>query len=122
MLSKIIALGTLLAIIVLAISLQITTPTGVGPLGILGVLALIYVSVTGLLAYFLFYLGHLMSRYRVRSATPSLRQSYYYASAMGLFPIILIALQSIAGLRLYDIVLAIVFEVIALVYMTKKHF
>ena len=56
MLGRAIAISMVGAIVLLAVLLQTTTPATIGPLGILFVFILLYVSVLGVLTFLLFWL------------------------------------------------------------------
>lgn len=118
--------STVLSIILLAILIGVTNPTTTGPLGILVVFILMYTSVLGALTY-LFMLG---SRLFVRLAqviktrTPpqpvSLLHAYYYASIVALAPVMLVAMLSVNDMGVREILLVVVFEVVACLYIKKR--
>ncbi len=47
-------------------------------------------------------------------------RSIAYGSVLAFSPIILVAVQSIGGLKLYEIILVVVFEVVAIFYVYKQ--
>lgn len=125
-LGRIIGIVSLGSALVLALVLRTSQPLSVGPLGLLFVFILIYLSALGLLTFLLF--GALWAYLRVRGMIGpyghiqplTLRHSYYYASVLALAPVILLAAQSIGQLDIYDVSLVALFEIIACVYITKR--
>ncbi len=120
MLARILALASLGSLVLLSAILQSTTPSTIHPVGILVVFALIYVVILGVVTYFLFSSIHVIARTTHRVQPWSLKKSYYYASVLALAPVILIGMRSIGHTGSYDIVLVVVFEIVALFYLTKR--
>ena len=50
----------------------------------------------------------------------SLKQSYYYASIIALAPVMLIGMQSVSGINVYDVLLVIFFVAIGVVYISRR--
>jgi hypothetical protein len=50
----------------------------------------------------------------------SLQQSYYYASVLALAPVMIVGARSIGRSGGYDIVLVVLFELIACFYISKR--
>jgi hypothetical protein len=126
MLGKIVALISSTATLLLIMLLYTTTPTTIGPLGILMVFILMYLSALGVLT-FLTYRGRqifskLISSSKMKRSFRewSIGRSYYYSSILALAPVMFIGMQSVGEVGLYDILLIILFLVIACVYITKR--
>lgn len=126
MLGKIIASSTTTAIVVLWVLLIKTTPASAGPIGILAVFALMYVSALGVSTFLLYGISVTAARL-ARAATGksqltafTLRKSYYYATVVALAPVMLVAMQSVNEVGIYQLLLVIFFVVIAWVYITKR--
>lgn len=128
MIGKSVAIATLLAILVLMLVLQTTTPTTAGPLGIVIVFALIYLSALGLLTFLIYASVRFVQRIRHRHLEKdaavirafTLRRAYYFASVIALAPVILIAIQSVGSIRTLEVGLIIVFEILACIYIAKR--
>lgn len=126
MLGKLAALSSVTCIVLVAILLQTTNPATIGPLGIFVLFVLVYVSVLGLLTYFLFWVSaavvRLFSILRVkRMYQPlSLRRSYYFSSVIALAPIMIIGMQSVGEVGIYETLLIVFFTTIACVYVSKR--
>ncbi|TAL14369.1 hypothetical protein EPN95_03150 [Patescibacteria group bacterium] len=126
MLEKIVAITTLTSLCLLTLLLNISVPTTVGPLGILAVFILGYLSSLGVMTYFLYsfsrLFAHLSSAFTVKKPfTPMpFRLAYYYSTVVAAAPIMLIGLQSVGGIGIYGFILVVAFTVIGCVYITKR--
>lgn len=126
MLGRIIAGSVGLAIVFLVFLFETTTPATIGPVGILLVFILMYVSALGVLTSFLYLGGQLAARLGLfaamgRSAHPlSLNRSYYYSSVIALAPVLFIGMQSVGEVGIYDVCLVVLFVVIACIYIAKR--
>lgn len=127
MISRVIATLTLLATVLLVAIFYTSTPTVVGPMGIIVVFILIYLIALGVLTFCLYGLSNLikiMHSLRNKQSTGltlDLKLAYYYASVLALAPVLFVAMQSVGRLAVYEIGLVVIFEVIACVYITKRH-
>lgn len=126
MLKKIVAITTIASLCLLAILLNITAPTTVGPFGILTVFILGYLSSLGVMTYFLYsisrIIAHLAVAFTVKRPFQAMpfRQAYYYSTVIAAAPIMLIGLQSVGSIGIYEFVLVLLFVVIGCVYITKR--
>lgn len=127
MLGRAIAISMVGAIVLLVVLLQTTTPATIGPLGILFVFILLYVSVLGVLTFLLFgcsrIIAKLASSVIVRKSTIqslTLGRAYYYSSVLALAPVLFIGMQSVGEVSIYDVVLVVLFVVIACIYIAKR--
>lgn len=121
MLGKVLALSTLLSVVLISTILQSTSPSTVHPLGILFIFVLFYVLALGVLTFSLQIIFAIILRFRKNAATTfSLQQSYYYASVLALAPVMIIGARSIGRSGGYDIVLILLFELIACFYISKR--
>lgn len=126
MLEKGIAVSSGLSLIALVIMMQATTPTTIGPLGILIVFILLYVAVLGVLTFLLRGGSYAVARVS-RSLTVrrpfqvlSIGRSYYFSSVLALAPVMLIGIQSVADIGAYDVLLVGLFVAMACVYIRKR--
>lgn len=126
MLGRVLTISLILATMLLVIVLQTTTPATIGPLGILFVFVLMYVSVLCVLTFLLFIasrvVAKLSSSMTVRRPIQqlSLVKSYYFSSVIGLAPVMLIGMQSVGEVGFYDVALIVVFVIISCVYIAKR--
>ena len=126
MMVRIIAIAGLLAAAVLILVINMTSPTTVGPLGILVVFFCIYVILVACLTLGLFFGSRLLARLLKsvvvrRPLQPmKLLRAYYFSSIIALAPVMLIGMQSVGGAGFYDIILVLLFVVIGVVYTAKR--
>ena len=126
MFKKGLAISTVVAAAMLCVLLITTTPLSTGPLGILGFFVFMYITALGMLS-FLFRgvsvfihkaIPHRRSKFAGREL--NLKQSYYYASVVALAPVMLIAMQSVGEIGLYQLLLVGFFVIVAWLYVTNR--
>lgn len=126
MLQRGIVFTTAISIVMLVVLLFTTTPLQTGPLGILGFFVFMYSTALGVLTFLFHGISALLARVtsmksgRYTTRELSLRRSYYYASVVALVPIMLIAMQSVGEVGIYQLLLIIFFVVIAWIYVTNR--
>jgi hypothetical protein len=126
MLGRLIGVSMIIAATALWLMFHATTPSIAGPLGVLLVFILLYVLALGVLTFLLFWSNRLLikimklvSPEKVYQPMTFLR-SYYFSSVLALAPIILVSMQSVGGASVYDIVLVLLFVVVACFYVAKR--
>jgi len=126
MLGKVVTISSIIATLLLAMLLYTTAPATAGPLGILIVFILMYVSALGVLTFFIYGISRASAQLS-RSITVkrplqtlSFNRSYYFASVIALVPVMFIGMQSVGEVGVYEILLVTVFAVIACVYISKR--
>lgn len=126
MLGRILTISLIAATMILLIVLQTTTPSTIGPLGILIVFILMYVSVLSVLTFLLFGMSKMVSRISASFTVTkpvyalSFRRAYYFSSILALAPVMIIGMQSVGEIGIYEIVLIGLFIIISCVYIAKK--
>ncbi len=126
MLGKFVGVVSIMAAAALAAVFHMTTPMTIGPLGILIVFILLYVSVLGALTFLLYGFSRaLVKAFGVISLLRflnqlSFRQAYYYSSVLALAPILLIGLQSVNEVKPYQVLLVAAFIAIATIVIKKR--
>ncbi len=126
MLEKLVAFSSLVAIICVAILLQVTNPASIGPLGIFVLFILVYLSVLGVLTYLIFWASLALSKVFLflRARRPiqplSFRRAYYFSSVTSLAPVMIIGMQSVGEVGMYETLLIAFFTVISCVYIAKR--
>lgn len=126
MLGKVIIISVIGAIVSLAVVLQTTTPTTIGPLGILIVFILMYIAVLGVLTFLLVGSSRLLVKVTApltvrRPLQPlGLRRAYYFSSVIALAPVMFIGMQSVGEVGAYDVLLVVLFITMACVYIAKR--
>lgn len=126
MFKKGIVITTTTAAIMLVVLLFTTTPHNTGPLGILGFFVFMYIAALGVLTFLFQGASFFVSKIslergrKVIDRQLSLRQSYYRASVVALVPVMLIAMQSVGGVGVYQLLLVAVFVIVAWLYVTNR--
>lgn len=123
---KIIGIVCIVAALLLIFLINSTAPSTVGPLGVLTVFLCIYILTVSLLTLILWQGGYLLKKltkpFTVRRPFRplELRQSYYFASVIGLAPVMLIGMQSVGKVGFYEFLLVVLFAIIGCVYVAKR--
>lgn len=125
MFTKMLVLATAVCLGVLIYILNATTPANVSPVIILVLFGSMYVTTVGVLS-FLMYGSQLLLRkllyenHRSHLLGVKFLEFYYYASVIALAPVILLAMQSVGKLGVYEVALVLVFEVVTLFYVYRR--
>ena len=123
---KVIAIGSVCAVIGLLVVFQITTPSEIGPLGILLVFVLMYVAALGGLTFLILGINKVVvkisSSYLMnkKSSTMSMSKAYYFASVIALAPVMIIGMQSVGQVGVYELLLVMLFLAIACIYVARR--
>lgn len=126
MLQRIVVLITLASLCLLSIMLVTTTPASAGPLGLLVIFISAYLACLGLISLFLYgmsrLIGVLLANFAVRRPFRPLtfRRCYYYSTILAAAPVMLLGLQSVGSVGIYELFLVVLFEVIGCLYITKR--
>ncbi|MDB5177718.1 MAG: hypothetical protein JWO61_101 [Candidatus Saccharibacteria bacterium] len=126
MLGRFIGIAGVVAAIVLLFFATITTPTQAGPLGILVVFLCLYVMMFSGMTFLIVGLQRII----VKLASPftarkplqpmSVSRAYYFSSVLSLGPVMLIGMQSVGSVGIYEFGLVTLFMVIGCVYIAKR--
>lgn len=126
MLKKIIATITIISLCLLIVLLNNTTPSWPGPLGVLAVFIFAYLSSLGLVAYLIYWsskvFSYLSKHFTSRKPLLALdfKRSYYFATVLAVAPVILVGLQSVGNIGLYEFLLVVIFVVLGVFYVSKR--
>lgn len=126
MISRILAIVTVVSASLLVALLFTTNPGSVGPAGLLLVFILGYLSLLGLVTFLLFYgvkfwvyLVKLITRRTIRFQL-TLKRSYLYASILATLPMMVVGLYSTGGISWYELLLISLFGAIGTLYIAKR--
>lgn len=111
---RLIPVLSLASVVVLLLMLNFTTPTGVGPLGVLVFFVAIYLLMFGIFTLLVKFFGRILGR------KPS-RKQYFYSVVLAFGPIMLLLAQSLGSMSFLTIWLMVVFEFLAC-FLIKKRF
>ena len=126
MFGKILIIVGLAAAGLLLVIMNVTEPSSVGAIGILGVFLLGYIISLVVTSFVLWALSGIIYKFAhgarlLRNGERLiLRKAYYYATVIALAPIIAISLQSVGGISAYEVALTILFIVIGCVYVSRR--
>ena len=126
MLQRVIALITVVSLCLLTLMLVTTTPASAGPFGLLLIFITAYLTFLGLISFFLYGFSRIIVyasggftlRRPVRPM--SFRRAYYYSTILAAAPVMLVGLQSVGAVGIYEFLLVVLFEVIGCLYITKR--
>lgn len=125
--AKILFLTGSIAAAILFVVLQFTTPATIHPVGLLGVFVLLYILLAVATTYLIYIMSHFLERITGSAASKprvqglELSRAYIYGTVLAFAPIILISMQSVGGVGAIDVVLVVVFEVVACLYVWRRN-
>ena len=126
MLGKVLIIMSALSAAVLFLVVNTTTPKSAGAIGVLGVFVLGYIVMLGCMSFAIYGMSKaaagVVNRIAVRRPVfpLSLKKSYYYASVIALAPVIIISLQSVGSVGLYELVLILLLIGMGCLYVARR--
>jgi hypothetical protein len=126
MLQRIIAIITVISLCLLFLMLVFTTPASAGPFGLLVIFISAYLTSLGLVSFFLYGASRLtayaLSGFTVKKPMKplSFKRSYYFSTVLAAAPVMLIGLQSVGSVGIYEFILVALFVSIGCVYIAKR--
>jgi len=117
---KAFVLMSLLALIFLVTVVNLTTPSEIGPLGVLVFFTLVYLTCLGVMVILSKGFLMLMQKTQGNGTRVSLGKGYYYGSVLAFVPMILIFMRSFGELNLLEVALAVIFAVVGCFYISKR--
>lgn len=126
MLPRIIATLALASLVVLSLMLTFTSPATAGPFGLLVIFVSAYLTFVGLISFFLFGINRLIvmvsSNMTLRRPVERMafKRAYYFSTVLAAAPVMLIGLQSVGTIGVYGVLLVVIFELIACLYISKR--
>jgi hypothetical protein len=121
-----IATISLASLVVLSLMLTTTSPATAGPFGLLVIFITAYLTFVWLISFFLFGINRLAvmvstgMTLRRPLGRMEFRRAYYFSTVLAAAPVMLIGLQSVQSIGLYEVVLVVIFETVACVYVNKR--
>ena len=126
MLPRVIATISVASLCVLTLMLTLTSPSTTGPFGLLVLFISAYLSFVGLISFFLFGINRLIvmvsSGMTLRKPLRPMefKRAYDISRVIVAAPVMLIGLQSVQSVGAYEVILVIVFEIVACVYISRR--
>ena len=109
---KLLLIASITAFFFLTTMMFLTSPSGVGALGVLVFFTLVYVLCLGLAVFGCRLFFILKARLNKASAGNIKKKSYYYGPVIALAPLFLLIGQSFGGLLIYEVVAIIALEIL----------
>lgn len=110
---RLIPVLSLTSVVVLLLMLNFTTPTGVGPLGVLVFFIAVYILMFGIATLIVKFFGRILGR------KPS-RKQYLYSVILAFGPIMLLLAQSLGSISYLTVGLMVVFEFLGCFLVKKR--
>lgn len=126
MLQRLIALITIASLCLLSILLSTTTPATAGPFGLLALFVSAYLACLGLISFFLYGISRVavytLSGFALRRPLKVMefRRAYYFSTVIAAAPVMLVGLQSVGSIGLYEVVLVALFVGLGCLYVAKR--
>ena len=126
MLPRLIATISLVSLVLLSLMLTFTSPATAGPFGLLVIFVTAYLTFVGLISFFLFGINRLAimvssgMTLRRPLGRMEFRRAYYFSTVLAAAPVMLIGLQSVQSIGIYEVLLVVIFEVVACLYISKR--
>jgi len=126
MLKIIISITTVVSLCLLTVLLNVTTPATAGPFGILVIFILAYLSLLGVVVFLLhgasWVIAHLSTAFITRRPFEAFtfKRAYYYSTIVTAAPIMLVGLQSVGSVGIYEFILVSFFVFIGCLYVSKR--
>ena len=126
MLPRIIATLSLASLCLLSFMLTFTSPADAGPFGLLVIFITAYLSFVGAISFFLFGMNRLvvMISTGITAMKPltvmEFKRAYYFSTVLAAAPVMLIGLQSVQSVSVYEVLLVAIFEVVACLYVNRR--
>lgn len=126
MVKKVLVAAMICAAIAVTILLYTTTPATAGPVGVLALFVLTYIIILGIVTFGIYGISRVVVRFSgfMNTKRPlqvlSFRKSYYFASVSALGPVMLLGMQSVSGIGIYEFFLVAFFVVIGCIYINRR--
>jgi len=110
----------LLAVVFLLTMMNLTTPSDIGPLGVLVFFTLVYAVCLGAMIGLCRVFFMVKQKMQGGRAGANYKKSYYFGSILAFVPMLLIFMRSFGELNLLEVFLVILFAVIGCFYVSKR--
>lgn len=114
MFNRLMILASLVAVIVILAMINLTTPTSVGPLGVLVFFTMVYVVIFGIVNLIVFGI------HKAAGSKKSERKIRYNAAMIAFGPVMLLLVQSFGSLNIATIAMVIVFVGLGCFVINKR--
>lgn len=122
----VISAASVVSLCLLAVLFNVMAPSNAGPFGVLAIFILIYISCMGISTLLIYAFSRLTAHLSViiMARRPieaiSFRRSYYFSTVLSAVPVILIGLQSVGRIGIYEYLLVLIYVIIGCTYVHKQ--
>lgn len=115
-----------ISLIIAGLMLTMTRPGEVGPFGVLAFFVLLYLSAGSIIYMLLTGIMYVLMRVlppgslRLWLENVSHTKVYYYTTVLALAPVVLLGMASVGSIGGLDIVLVVLFEILACFYISRR--
>jgi hypothetical protein len=126
MLGKALGIISFISVILIVVLLMVTTPTEVGPFGVLAFFVLSYLVSLGVITGIIRSASILLSKLTksfvmAHPLTPiSVKKCYYLSTVLAMAPVLLMAIQSFGGVGFLELGLVALFEALGCFLIVKR--
>lgn len=126
MLAKLLVIIGLVSTGLLLILVTTTPPSVAGATGILAVFLLSYIAIVCGVTFLIWALAKVVNKMAKGAGSLranygiSLKKSYYYSSVVSLGPVIVVSLQSVGGIGIYEACLVLLFIALGCIYVARR--
>lgn len=124
---RVLLIAMVIAAITEGILLSVSNPTTAGPIGVLAIFVLTYITVLGSISFVLYGTSRVIAKiFKTMTITRkpiqalSFRKAYYYASVVALGPVMLLGMQSVSGIGVYEFFLVCFFVIVGCLYVSRR--
>lgn len=118
---------TVIAIVVVITLINMTNPTAAGPLGVLAFFICTYIIALTIVTFGLYGSSRVVAKLstsflitRRPLLALSFRKAYYYASVAALGLVMLLGMQSVSGIGVYEFFLVCFFTIVGCLYVSRR--
>ena len=115
-----------ISLLAIGIMLNVVSPGEVGPFGVLAFFVLLYLSAGSIIYMLLTGIIYVLMRVlppgslRLWLENVSHTKVYYYTTVLALAPVVLLGMASVGSIGGLDIVLVVLFEILACFYISRR--
>ena len=115
-----------ISLVIAGVMLTMTRPGEVGPFGVLAFFVLLYLSAGSIIYMLLTGIIYVLMRVlppgslRLWLENVSHTKVYYYTTVLALAPVVLLGMASVGSIGGLDIVLVVLFEILACFYISRR--
>lgn len=120
MLNKFLFIASIIAFMFLVVLLTFTTPSGIGPFGVLVFFTLCYIVCLGVTVAICSVFFKFKSQISGKHQSSVAKKSYYYGAVLAFAPVIILAMRSFGSIGLLEIGLVCLAMVVACFLVSKR--